>query len=55
MFWERDIETMPVKELHRLQLGRLQRTLRQARKSSAYAKIFKAHRVSPEKIKTWTI
>ena len=52
MFWERDIETMPVKELHRLQLGRLQRTLRQARKSSAYAKIFKAHRVFPEKIKT---
>ena len=52
MFWEREIETMPVKELHRLQLGRLQRTLRQARKSSAYAKIFKAHRVSPEKIKT---
>ena len=52
MFWEREIETMPVKELRRLQLGRLQRTLRQAGKSSAYAKIFKTHRVSPEKIKT---
>lgn len=52
MFWEREIETMPVKELRRLQLGRLQRTIRQARKSSAYAKIFKTHRVSPEKIKT---
>ena len=52
MFWEKEIERMPVKELHRLQLGRLQRTLRQAGKSSAYDKIFKTHRVSPEKIKT---
>lgn len=52
MFWEREIETMPVKELRRLQLSRLQRTLRQAQKSSAYAKIYKTHRISPEKIKT---
>jgi phenylacetate-CoA ligase len=52
MFWEREIETMPVKELRRLQLSRLQKTLRQARKSAAYAKIFKSHRVFPEKIKT---
>jgi len=52
MFWEREIETMPVKELRRLQLSRLQRTLRQAQKSSAYAKIFKTHRIFPEKFKT---
>ena len=52
MFWERAIETMPAKELHRLQLSRLQKTLRQAQKSAAYAKIFKSHRISPGKIKT---
>ncbi len=52
MFWEREIETMPVKELRRLQLSRLQRTLRRAQKSSAYAKIYKTHRISPGKIKT---
>ena len=52
MFWEREIETMPAKELRRLQLSRLQKTLRQARNSAAYAKIFKAHRVSPGKIKS---
>ncbi len=52
MFWEREIETMPVKELRRLQLSRLQKTFRQAQKSSAYAKIYKTHRISPEKIKT---
>jgi phenylacetate-CoA ligase len=52
MFWEREIETMPGKELRRLQLSRLQKTLRQAQKSSAYAKIFKTHRIFPEKIKT---
>ena len=52
MFWEREIETMPVRELRRLQLSRLQKSLRQAEKSAAYAKIFKTHRISPGKIKT---
>jgi phenylacetate-CoA ligase len=52
MFWEKDIETMPAKEMRRLQLSRLKKTIRQAAKSPAYAKIFKTHRVTPEKIKT---
>jgi len=51
MFWEKQIETMPVKELRRLQLSRLKKTLRQAAKSPAYSRIFKNHRISPEKIK----
>jgi len=51
MYWERAIETMPGRELRRLQLSRLQKTLRQAEKSAAYAKIFKTHRISPGKIK----
>jgi phenylacetate-CoA ligase len=52
MFWERDIETMPRKELNRLQLSRLKKTLKQAGNSPAYAKIFKTHRITPERIKT---
>ncbi|MDI6755469.1 MAG: phenylacetate--CoA ligase [Thermodesulfobacteriota bacterium] len=52
MFWEKEIETMPERELHRLQLGRLKKTLKQAGKSPAYAKLFKTHRISPDKIKT---
>ena len=52
MFWEKDIETMPAKEMRRLQLSRLKKTIRQAAKSPGYAKIFKTHRVTPEKIKT---
>lgn len=52
MFWERDIETMPRKELNRLQLSRLKKTLKQAGNSPAYGKIFKAHRITPERIKT---
>jgi phenylacetate-CoA ligase len=43
---------MPAKELRKLQLGRLKKTLRQAENSPAYAKIFKTHRISPAKIKT---
>ena len=52
MFWEKEIETMSQKELQKLQLTRLQKTLRQAEKSPAYGKLFKTHRISPEKIKT---
>ncbi len=52
MFWEKDIETMTRKELTRLQLTRLKKTLKQAAKSPAYARIFKTHRIAPDKIKT---
>ena len=52
MFWEKEIETMKAKELRRLQLSRLKKTLRQAAKSPFYSRVFKKHRISPEKIKT---
>jgi phenylacetate-CoA ligase len=52
MFWEKEIETMPVEKLRRLQLSRLRKSLRQAGKSPAYSKILKIHRISPEKIRT---
>lgn len=52
MFWEKEIETLPLKELQRLQLSRLRRSLQQAEKSPAYSKLFKAKRISREKIKT---
>jgi len=52
MFWEKEIEIMPPKELNRLQLRRLKRTLKQAAKSPFYSLVFKRHRIYPEKIKT---
>lgn len=52
MFWEKEIEALPLKELQRLQLSRLRRSLQQAEKSPAYSKLFKAKRISREKIKT---
>jgi phenylacetate-CoA ligase len=52
MFWEKEIETISRSDLRRLQLQRLKRTLRQAEKSEAYAKMFKTHRVSVDKIKS---
>ncbi|MCB2227248.1 MAG: phenylacetate--CoA ligase [Desulfarculaceae bacterium] len=38
MYWQKDIELMPREELERLQLERLQATIRQARRSPHYAK-----------------
>ncbi len=52
MFWEKEIETMNRRELNQLQLTRLKKTLKQAANSQAYAKIFKTHRLAPDKIKT---
>src|SRR4030065_2967732 len=52
MFWEREIETMDRRELTRVQLSRLKKTMKQAAKSPAYSKLFKTHRISPEKIRT---
>jgi phenylacetate-CoA ligase len=43
---------MPRAELHRLQLRRLQRTVRQAEKSPFYGHLFKTHRIKPVKIKS---
>ncbi len=52
MYWQKDIEKMPVKNLRRLQLNRLKKTLRQAAKSPVYSKLFKTHRIAPDQIKT---
>ncbi len=52
MFWEKEIETMSLRKLQRLQLVRLRKTLQQAEKSPFYSKVFKARRISPEKMKT---
>jgi len=52
MFWEKEIEAASRGELKRLQLYRLKKTLRQAAKSPAYAKIFKTHRVSLDRIQS---
>ncbi len=52
MFWEKEIETMPRTELHRLQIRRLKKTLRQAQKSPFYNHSFKVHRINPAKIKS---
>ena len=49
-FWEREIETLKPKELRRLQLRRLKKTLRQAGTSPFYSGLFKKHQVSAEKV-----
>ena len=51
-FWEREIETLRPKDLRRLQLRRLKKTLRQAGKSPFYSGLFKKHRISAEKIES---
>ena len=51
-FWEREIETLRPKELRRLQLRRLKKTLRQAGTSPFYSGLFKKHRVSAEKVES---
>jgi len=51
-FWEKEIETLKPKELQKLQFRRLQKTLKQAAKSSFYRQLFRKHRLSPGKIKS---
>jgi len=51
MFWERQIEKVPRKELQRLQLSRVKRTLRQAAKSPFYGKLFKKIKFTVEKLR----
>jgi len=48
-FWEKEIETLKPKELQKLQFRRLQKTLKQAAKSSFYRQLFRKHRLSPGK------
>jgi phenylacetate-CoA ligase len=52
MYWQKEIETMPVKDLRRLQLTRLKKTLRQAARSPVYSRFFKTHRFAPDRVKT---
>jgi phenylacetate-CoA ligase len=52
MFWEREIEKMPKKDLQKLQLQRLKKTIKQAAQSPYYAGVFHANKISPEKIKS---
>ena len=51
MYWQKEIETMPVKALRRLQLARLKKTLRQAARSRVYSRLFKTHRFAPDHVK----
>ncbi len=51
MYWEREIEKMPRKDLEKLQLSRLKKTFKQAGKSPFYGQFFKKNRVSIEKLK----
>ncbi len=50
MFWQKEIETLEMKPLRELQLGRLKKTLAQAGKSPFYSRLFQQNRISPEKI-----
>lgn len=52
MFWQKEIETLEMKSLRELQLGRLKKTLAQAGKSPFYSRLFQQNRISPEKIKS---
>jgi phenylacetate-CoA ligase len=52
LFWEKAIETMPPKDLRKVQLQRLKKTIRQAVKSPFYAGLIKKHRIVPEKIRS---
>lgn len=51
MYWEREIEKMPRKDLEKLQLSRLKKTFKQAAKSPFYGQLFKKNKLSIEKLK----
>ena len=52
MFWEKDIETMDVEELKKLQLERLKSTLIRANSTPYYSQLFKKINFSPDKVKS---
>ena len=51
-FWEEEIETMPRKQLEKLQAERLRKTVGIAMGSKFYAPIFKERGITPESIKS---
>ncbi|MDR0894723.1 MAG: phenylacetate--CoA ligase [Prevotellaceae bacterium] len=51
-YWEADIETMPRPQLQEFQLERLRKTIAIAAHSPYYSKVFAAHGITPESIRT---
>ena len=51
-FWDPEIETMPGKQLEKLQVERLKKTIELAMNSSFYAPKFKELGITPDCIKT---
>jgi len=52
MFWEKDIETMPLEDLRKLQLERLKSTLTCASKTPYYSQLFKEIDLEPGDVKS---
>jgi phenylacetate-CoA ligase len=52
MYWEKEIETMPVSELKALQLQRLQHTLLRALTSPYYRRMYQAEGISADDVQT---
>ncbi len=50
MYWEKDIETMPVPDLRLLQTQRLKNSVQRAATSPYYQKLFREHGIAPEDI-----
>ncbi len=51
MYWEKELETLPVKGLRRLQVTRLNVTLEQAKRSPYYGELFGGNGAFPETIR----
>ncbi len=52
MYWQKDIETMPVSALQALQLQRLKEVVQRASASSYYQQLFQNHGVTVEELRT---
>ena len=51
-FWQEELETMPRPALERLQLERLQESLRRAATSPFYSRLFRERNIRPEDIRS---
>jgi phenylacetate-CoA ligase len=51
-YWQKELETMPRKQLEKLQLDRLRETITQAGQSAFYAKVFNERGLSAESIQS---
>ncbi|MDR0686834.1 MAG: phenylacetate--CoA ligase, partial [Dysgonamonadaceae bacterium] len=51
-YWQQEIETMPRKNMAKLQLEKLKQTIHAASGSPFYAKVFKEHKVTPASIRS---